>query len=64
MHSIKELEVSTRLTLNSQKDYLEGDNSDIVATGNFNIIFLTFTISFIFLSFFERLAKEHRLCVG
>lgn len=32
MHSIKEFEVSTRLTLSSQKDYLEGDNSDIVAT--------------------------------
>lgn len=38
VHSIKELEVSTRLVLNSQKDYLEGDNSDIVATGTFSII--------------------------
>lgn len=32
MHSVKELEVSTRLTLSSKKDYLEGDNSDIIAT--------------------------------
>jgi urate oxidase len=31
-HSIKEIEVSTRLTLSSQKDYLKGDNSDIIAT--------------------------------
>lgn len=29
---MKELEVSTRLTLSSQKDYLQGDNSDIIAT--------------------------------
>lgn len=32
MHSVKEIEVSTRLTLSSQKDYLQGDNSDIIAT--------------------------------
>ncbi|CAL8121738.1 unnamed protein product [Orchesella dallaii] len=31
-HYIKELEVNTRLTLDSKKDYLVGDNSDIVAT--------------------------------
>jgi len=31
-HSIKELEVETLLTLNSEKDYREGDNSDIIAT--------------------------------
>lgn len=32
MHSVKELEVATRLTLSTKKDYLEGDNSDIIAT--------------------------------
>lgn len=32
VHSVKELEVSTLLTLSSQKDYLQGDNSDIIAT--------------------------------
>lgn len=32
VHTIKELEVSTSLSLATQKDYLEGDNSDIVAT--------------------------------
>lgn len=32
VHAVKELEVSTRLTLSSQKDYLQGDNSDIIAT--------------------------------
>lgn len=32
VHSIQELEVSTQLTLATKKDYLEGDNSDIVAT--------------------------------
>jgi urate oxidase len=32
VHIVKELEVSTRLTLSSQKDYLQGDNSDIIAT--------------------------------
>lgn len=32
MHSVKELEVKTLLTLATQKDYLQGDNSDIVAT--------------------------------
>jgi len=31
-HSIKEYEVSTLITLDSDKDYLQGDNSDIVAT--------------------------------
>jgi urate oxidase len=31
-HHIKEFEVNTHLTLDSKKDYLEGDNSDIVAT--------------------------------
>ncbi|XP_045115685.1 uricase-like [Portunus trituberculatus] len=32
VHSIKEFEVSTQLTLESDKDYLVGDNSDVVAT--------------------------------
>lgn len=32
VHSIKELEVGTKLKLSSQKDYLQGDNSDIIAT--------------------------------
>lgn len=32
VHSIKEFEVGTKLKLASQKDYLQGDNSDIVAT--------------------------------
>lgn len=32
IHSVKELEVSTRLTLSTEKDYLLGDNSDIIAT--------------------------------
>lgn len=32
VHSIKELEVATRLTLSTEKDYLLGDNSDIIAT--------------------------------
>lgn len=32
VHSVKELEVSTRLFLSTEKDYLEGDNSDIIAT--------------------------------
>ncbi|XP_055595864.1 uricase [Uranotaenia lowii] len=32
VHSIKEFEVGTKLKLSSQKDYLQGDNSDIVAT--------------------------------
>lgn len=32
VHTVKELEVSTRLTLSSNKDYLLGDNSDIIAT--------------------------------
>ena len=32
MHSIQELEVCTHLTLATKKDYLVGDNSDIVAT--------------------------------
>lgn len=31
-HSIRELEVHTSLKLNSIKDYLHGDNGDIVAT--------------------------------
>merc|ERR1711955_147871 len=31
-HSIRELEVDTRLTLDSRKDYERGDNSDIIAT--------------------------------
>jgi urate oxidase len=31
-HYIKEFEVNTKLTLDSKKDYLFGDNSDIVAT--------------------------------
>lgn len=32
LHSIQELEVNTHLTLATHKDYLDGDNSDIVAT--------------------------------
>lgn len=32
VHNIKELEVSTSLTLSTEKDYLVGDNSDIIAT--------------------------------
>lgn len=32
VHSIKEYEVDTQLTLASDKDYLVGDNSDVVAT--------------------------------
>lgn len=32
VHSIKEYEVDTQLTLASDKDYLGGDNSDVVAT--------------------------------
>ncbi|CAD6999764.1 unnamed protein product [Ceratitis capitata] len=32
VHSIKEFEVGTHLKLYSQKDYYQGDNSDIVAT--------------------------------
>lgn len=32
VHHVKELEVSTRLTLATEKDYLLGDNSDIIAT--------------------------------
>ena len=31
-HYVKELEVSTALTLNDAQDYLKGDNSKIVAT--------------------------------
>ncbi len=31
-HDIKELEVNTTLTLSSDKDYVRGDNRDIVAT--------------------------------
>uniref|UniRef100_A0A803JVI1 Uricase n=1 Tax=Xenopus tropicalis TaxID=8364 RepID=A0A803JVI1_XENTR len=31
-HFIKEIEVSVQLTLKSKKDYLEGDNSDIIPT--------------------------------
>ena len=31
-HHVKELEVNTQLTLNNTKDYLHGDNSDIIAT--------------------------------
>jgi len=32
VHSIRELEVDTLLTLNNHKDYEKGDNSDIIAT--------------------------------
>ncbi|XP_075038099.1 uricase-like isoform X2 [Mixophyes fleayi] len=31
-HSIKEIEASVQLTLKSKKDYLDGDNSDIIPT--------------------------------
>lgn len=32
VHSVKEYEVNTALTLDSDKDYIVGDNSDIIAT--------------------------------
>merc|ERR1712236_163692 len=32
VHTIRELEVETSLTLNNHKDYEKGDNSDIIAT--------------------------------
>lgn len=32
IHYVKEIEVSTQLTLNNTKDYIHGDNSDIIAT--------------------------------
>jgi len=32
LHTIRELEVVTLLTLNNNKDYETGDNSDIIAT--------------------------------
>ena len=32
VHYIKELEVCTAITLNNHRDYLFGDNADIVAT--------------------------------
>eukprot|EP00094_Tigriopus_californicus_P003317 TCALIF_03190-PA protein Name:"Similar to Uro Uricase (Drosophila pseudoobscura pseudoobscura)" AED:0.13 eAED:0.13 QI:0/0.5/0.4/1/0.75/0.8/5/106/291 len=32
VHTIKEFEVATKLKLNSEKDYIEGNNEDIVAT--------------------------------
>ncbi|KAK3869907.1 hypothetical protein Pcinc_024821 [Petrolisthes cinctipes] len=32
VHSIKEYEIKTELTLNTDKDYLTGDNSDVIAT--------------------------------
>merc|ERR1712168_1066171 len=32
VHTIRELEVETLLTLNNHKDYETGDNSDIIAT--------------------------------
>ncbi|CAG7718597.1 unnamed protein product, partial [Allacma fusca] len=32
VHYIKEFEVNTKLELNTKKDYLFGDNNDIVAT--------------------------------
>lgn len=32
VHIIKEYEVDTQLTLATDKDYLAGDNSDVVAT--------------------------------
>ncbi|XP_073500100.1 uricase-like isoform X2 [Phyllobates terribilis] len=31
-HSVREIEASVQLTLSSKKDYLEGDNSDIIPT--------------------------------
>lgn len=31
-HTVQELEVETALTLNTEKDYRQGDNSDIIAT--------------------------------
>ena len=31
-HQLKELEVNTSLTLETTKDYIAGDNSDIIAT--------------------------------
>lgn len=47
VHSIKELEVTTLLTLNTQKDYLEGDNSDIVATGTLGLDFSLIAVNFL-----------------
>ena len=32
VHSIKEIEVNTQLTLDSQKDYVHADNTGIIAT--------------------------------
>ncbi len=32
VHSIREYEVDTKLTLDSEKDYIDGDNRDIIAT--------------------------------
>lgn len=41
VHIVKELEVSTRLTLATEKDYLKGDNSDIIATDSQkNVVYL------------------------
>jgi urate oxidase len=41
VHTVKELEVSTRLTLATDKDYLKGDNSDIIATDSQkNVVYL------------------------
>lgn len=40
-HYVKEFKVDTKLTLNSKKDYLFGDNSDIVATDSQkNIVYI------------------------
>ncbi|CRK89803.1 CLUMA_CG003441, isoform A [Clunio marinus] len=41
VHYIKELEVSTKLTLDTEKDYISGDNSDIIATDSQkNIVYI------------------------
>lgn len=47
-HYIKELEVNTQLTLDSKKDYLHGDNGDIVATDSQkNTVYILGTVSYL-----------------
>lgn len=50
VHSIKEYEIKTQLTLNTDKDYLMGDNSDVIATDSQkNTVYI--------------LAKRHGVCI-
>lgn len=50
IHFVKELEVSTELTLNNVKDYTHGDNSDIIATDSQkNTVYV--------------MAKQHGVCI-